>query len=111
MIGVGVREQDPTHPLFHRAADDRINMAFVVRAGIDHRYLIDADEVRVGTGPGHESGVGRKDAPHELRQSGRNPRAQRGIHATSSLSWKERSRAMSTSRRDMSARHPRRASS
>ena len=48
VVGVRVREQHPAHALRHRRADDRLDVTGVVGAGVDHRDLVDADEIRVG---------------------------------------------------------------
>ena len=48
VVGMRVGEQHPAHPLAHRRADDRVDVALVVGPGVDHRDLVDADEVGVG---------------------------------------------------------------
>ena len=48
VIGMRVREQDPLHTVAHRGADDRLDVLRDVGTGIDHRDLVDADEIGVG---------------------------------------------------------------
>ena len=55
VVGVRVREQHPADALAHRRADDGVDVAGVVGAGVDHRDLVDADEVGVGAGPGERA--------------------------------------------------------
>ena len=47
VVGMRVRQHHPPHPLAHRRADDGVDVARVVGAGVDHRDLVDPDEVRV----------------------------------------------------------------
>ena len=56
VIGVRVSEQDPTDALDHRCADDRIDMTREVGPRIDHRHLIDADEIGVRARTRHQVG-------------------------------------------------------
>ena len=55
MVGVRVREQHPAHALAHRRADDRVDVLGEIGTGIDHRDLVDADEIRVRSGSGHQA--------------------------------------------------------
>ena len=68
VVGMGVGEQHPAHPLLHRRADDGVDVALVVGTGVDDRDLVDADEVGVGAGPGEGTRVGGDDPAHERRQ-------------------------------------------
>ena len=47
VVGMRVGEQHPPHPFAHRCADDGVDVRSVVGAGVDHRDLVDADEIRV----------------------------------------------------------------
>ena len=68
-----VGDEDPADPLPHRRADDGLDVAGVVGAGVDHRHLVDADEVGVGARPGHQGrGWERRSGAREGR--GRWPR-------------------------------------
>ncbi len=71
VIGVRVREQHPADAFLHRRPDDRAHVLRDVRAGIDHRDLVDADQVRVRARPRHVARVRRHDPAHERRQRAR----------------------------------------
>ena len=60
VVGMGVREQDPAHAVAHRRADDRLDVLGDIGTGIDHRDLVDADEIRVRARTGHEARIVRQ---------------------------------------------------
>ena len=74
VVGMGVGEQHPPHPLPHRRADDGVDVALVVGSGVDHRDLVDADEVGVRTRPGERARVRGHDAAHQRRERARHSR-------------------------------------
>ena len=76
VVGMGVGEQHPAHPLLHRRADDGVDVALVVGTGVDHRDLVDADEVGVGAGAGERTRVRRHDPADERRQRARDAGSQ-----------------------------------
>ena len=78
VVGVRVGEQHPAHALLHRRADDGVDVALVVGTGIDHRDLVDADEVGVGARAGEGPRVGRDDAAHERRERAGHPGSEIG---------------------------------
>ena len=72
VVDVGVGAGDPADAVA-AAAGDGVEVLGVVGPGIDHDDLVDADEVGVGAGAGHQARVVGDDAPHQ--------RAQRAGHA------------------------------
>ena len=64
VVGVGVGADDPADAIA-AAADDGVEVGVVVGPGVDHGDLVDADEVGVGAGAGHDAGVGGDDAPDQ----------------------------------------------
>ena len=57
VVGVGVGAQDPADAIA-TAAGDGVEVRRVVGTRVDHRDLVDADEVGVGAGAGHDPGLG-----------------------------------------------------
>ncbi len=70
VVLVGVGEHDPADAVA-AAAGDGIEVLVVGWARIDHRDLVDAHEVGVGAGAGHDPGVGGEDAPHQRAEGPR----------------------------------------
>ena len=62
VVGMRVREQHPAHAVAHRRADDRVDVLVDVGTGIDHRDLVDADEIRVRARARHEARIRRDHA-------------------------------------------------
>ena len=81
VVGVRVGEDHPADAFLHRRADDGVDVGLHVGAGVDHRDLVDPDEVRVRPRPGERSRVRRDDAPHEGRQRARDARREVGHQA------------------------------
>ena len=81
VVGMGVGEQHPAHPLAHRSADDRVDVLRVVGTRVDHRDLVDADEVGVGPRAGHRPRVRRHDPAHQRRERARHARREVGHQA------------------------------
>ena len=109
-----VREQDPADALEHRRADDRVDVPAEIGPGIDHRDLVDADEIGVRARPGHQtrdcsrrlgaraararsatSGVRSGTGPRAARRAAR--RRDRSARATSRLRCVGRIRSISPS--------------
>ena len=65
VVGVRVRQHHPAHTFLHRRTHDRVDVLGDVGSRVDHRDLVDADEVRVGTGTGERSGVRRNDPANQ----------------------------------------------
>ena len=78
MIRVRVGEHHPADPLAHRRADDRVDVALVVGARVDHRDLVDPDEIGVRAGARERAGVGRHDPANQWRQRTRHTRGEIG---------------------------------
>ena len=67
VVGVGVREDHPSHPFAHGRSHDGVDVGLVVGPGVDHRDFVDPHQVRVGAGARERPRVGRHDAPDERR--------------------------------------------
>ena len=72
VVGMRVREQHPLHAVAHRGADDRLDVLRDVGTGIDHRDLVDPDEIGVRSRARHQARVVRDDAPDQRRERARN---------------------------------------
>ena len=70
MVAMGVRAQYPAQPVTHRF-EQHIAMRIEFGTGIDQRQSavakLVADEIGIGTRPGHHAGIGRRHAPHTGR--------------------------------------------
>ncbi len=76
VVGVGVGAHDPADAIA-AAAGDGVEVLGGVGTRVDHRDLVDADQVGVGARAGHHARVGRDDAPHQRAQRPGDARHQR----------------------------------
>ncbi len=67
MVAVGMGDQYVGDRLAGRGRHQRVEMGFVVRAGIDDGHPAAADDVAVGAGKGEGAGVRRRDPAHARR--------------------------------------------
>ncbi len=73
MIHMRVGGEDPADRA-RRGRQDGIGMALIGRAGVDHRPLVSGtptDQIGVGAGSGHDSGVIGRHTHHVFRQAHR----------------------------------------
>jgi hypothetical protein len=58
---MGVRTRNPADPAC-AGTENRLDVRFIVRTGVDNDQLPGPNQVSIGSGAGHHAGVGRNDA-------------------------------------------------
>ena len=68
MVGMGMGTDDPADATF-AGSQDRFNMLWDSRPGVNHRQLIVTKKIRVSARAGHHARVGRYQAAYAIIQA------------------------------------------